>query len=547
MQSGLGIRPELFGPVAQHQPKLGFLEAHSENYFGASIARAKLLELRADYPISLHGVGLSLGRADALDLNHLKQLKSLVDEVDPFLVSDHLAWSAYSHRHVPDLLPLPLTEHALNIVCQHVDQMQETLGRQVLVENPSNYLVFDQLQIPEPDFLNELAQRTGCALLVDVNNIHVSATNVKRDAIAYIEALNSSSIGEYHLAGYTEVSNDRGGVDESVLIDTHNHVVHDPVWSLFEHTLKVHGARPSLMEWDSDFPEFKVLLQECDKVDAYLDMASEVDSEFIKAKPRAAAIVQRDEHDLDDVQVDLIERLLALQDNKLPSAESAYAHRFWIYQNNVFAALQDYLAEVFPATKGVVGEDFFKQMAQVYIQKSPPLEGNIHSYGIGFAEICDHFEGLSSLVYLGDLIRYEWALHAAYYAEQLPPLDVGGMEQEELLVTPIELTENLHLIDSEYPLMAIHQQSLPDYDGEVGLSLDQSQDKILVCRPQFMVETRSLSQDQFTFIQEIQISENLLQAIEALQGSISAEDLSAALGLIFELSLLRSESAAQAA
>ena len=125
MQSGLGIRPELFGPVAQHQSKFGFLEAHSENYFGASIARAKLLELRADYPISLHGVGLSLGRADALDLNHLKQLKSLVDEIEPILVSDHLAWSAYSHRHVPDLLPLPLTEHALNIVCEHVEQMQD--------------------------------------------------------------------------------------------------------------------------------------------------------------------------------------------------------------------------------------------------------------------------------------------------------------------------------------------------------------------------------------------------------------------------------------
>ena len=190
IKSGLGIRPELFPAVEEIDhavdSKFGFLEAHSENYFGESIARSKLLALREVYPVSLHGVGLSLGRADDLNQAHLAQLKDLVDQVEPCIVSEHLAWSAYSHYHLPDLLPLPLTKQAMSIVCQHIDQMQTVLGRQILIENPSNYLLFDQLQIPEADFLNELAQRTGCGLLMDVNNIHVSASNVGRDAAAYI-------------------------------------------------------------------------------------------------------------------------------------------------------------------------------------------------------------------------------------------------------------------------------------------------------------------------------------------------------------------------
>ena len=554
MRAGLGIRPELFGPVVQHKPEFGFLEAHSENYFGTSIARAKLLELRQDYPISLHGVGLSLGRADALDLNHLKELKQLADEVEPFLVSDHLAWSAYAHQHVPDLLPLPLTEQALNIVCSHVEQMQDALGRQILVENPSNYLVFDQLQIPEPEFLNELSRRTGCLLLVDVNNIHVSATNVKRDAIAYIDALDSNAIGEYHLAGYTEVDGDRGGVEERVLIDTHNQTVYPPVWDLFEHTLKVHGARPSLIEWDSDFPEFDVLLGECAKADKMLggieasaEVTIDTRAKPLTVKSKSPIVPQNDGLPLNNEQADFIEQLLALENNQLATAEAAYSHRFWIYQNNVFAALQEYLADVFPATKGVVGKDFFKQMAQVYIQKSPPKQGNIHSYGHHFADIVEYFEGLSDLVYLADLIRYEWALHSAYYAADEQPLDVSNIDQNDLLSMPVSLSENLHLIESNYPVLSIHAQSLPDYEGDIGVSLDQSQDKILVCRPGFEVITRLINGDQLELVKILQKSENLLQGIEALQGSISADSLSQALGLIFELSLLRPKTTVQAA
>ena len=264
-QVGLGIRPELFNAVRATQPDLAFFEAHSENYFGDSINRDYLIELAQDYPVSLHGVALSLGSVDGLDPNHLSELRRLVDAVDPLFVSDHLAWSAYQHKHLPDLLPLPLNTQSLGLVCDHIKAMQDAIGRQVLIENPSNYALFNAAQFSEPDFLNNLAHRTGCGLLLDINNVYVSASNVGVDPQRYIQSIDSSAIKEYHLAGYTPVTRVFNGQPTQVLIDTHNQAIHDPVWELFSTTLDCHGARPTLVEWDSDYPPLDLLLGECRK------------------------------------------------------------------------------------------------------------------------------------------------------------------------------------------------------------------------------------------------------------------------------------------
>jgi len=535
MRSGLGIRPELFAPVFDQRPDLGFLEAHSENYFGESIARATLLELREHYPISLHGVGLSLGRADQLSAAHLAELKSLVDQVDPLFVSEHLAWSAYSHRHVPDLLPLPLTEGALGVMCQHIDQMQNALGRQILLENPSNYLVFDRLQIPEPEFLNTLAERTGCGLLIDVNNIHVSASNVGRNATAYVEALNTDFIGQYHLAGYTEVNREIDGVMESVLIDTHNDTVFDPVWELFERTLAKHGARPTLFEWDSDFPEFSVMLGECAKADKLLAQAV---PGALNNAPQIFDSKPVVDPQLGELQTQFLDSIFKLQPAQTDISK-AHQRRLHVYQNNVFGATQDYLAQVYPATRGVLGADFFKQYAQRHIQKLAPNNGNIHFYGVGFDSGIAEFEALQEMVYLADLMAYEWALHNAYYAANSDSIDPASVAQDELLTMLVAFNNTTTLIQSQYPIYEIHRQSLPEYQGEVAINLNQSQDSLLVYKTGHDVVTRVLDDQETAFLKEIQKSENLLQAIEALQGSILPETLSATLGLMFEARLLR--------
>ncbi len=538
MKSGLGIRPELFAPIESidhdSDPKFGFLEAHSENYFGESIARSKLLALRESYSVSLHGVGLSLGRADDLNQKHLAQLKELVDQVDPFIVSEHLAWSAYSHRHLPDLLPLPLTTQALDIICQHIDQMQTALGRQILIENPSNYLLFDKLQIPEPEFLNELAARTGCGLLMDVNNIHVSASNIGRNGVDYINAINSGAIGQYHLAGYTEVERTDNGVSDTVLIDTHNQTVYDPVWVLFEHALSTHGARPTLFEWDSDFPDFQVLVNECEKANNLLAKCPSKELSVDKAiQPLTSS-----SDDLHQSQDEFLENILSL--NKiLEVAHTEHQHRIWIYQNNVFGAIQDYLEQVYPATRGVVGADFFKQMSQVFIQKSPPSVGNIHLYGQDFSELCHSFDGLEDLPYLFDLTRYEWALHDSYFSVVSNALDHSLIPQDQLLTSAISFNASVSLVCSDYPIYEIQRQSLPGYDEPVSIDLNQSQDNLLIYKLGHDVQCRRLDREEVVFIQKLEENENLLQAIECLQGSISPDTLSATLSLAFEARLLK--------
>ena len=534
MSPGFGIRPELFESVLENKPQVGFLEAHSENYFGESIARAKLRELREHYPISLHGVGLSLGRADYLNQHHLDQLKSLIYEIEPLFVSEHLAWSAYSHRHLPDLLPLPLTEQSFAIMCEHIEQMQDHLQKQILLENPSNYLLFDHLQIPEPEFLNRLAKQTGCGLLVDVNNVHVSAANLNRDASEYINQLDSNFIQQYHLAGYTEV--EKNG--EKVLIDTHNHTVYPPVWNLFEHTIQRHGKKPTLIEWDSEFPKLDVLLSECEKAEVILNKYSK--SEQIKKElKQAIRIVKQTEASqlLENYQQDFLDRVLNFND-VIPQAIAEHKHRIWIYQNNVFAATREYLQEVYPALEGVLGADFFKQMTQSFIQQYPPSEGNIHIYGQNLSVVLNKFDVLSEMPYLKDLIEYEWALHTAYFSPLLEIIDPGKIDQESLLSLSVQFNASVTLLDSEYPIYQIHQQSLPGFGETVSIDLGQSQDSLIVYKQLHAVMTRVLNEDEACFIKCLEKSETLLQAIEGVQGSINESSLSASLALVFELGLL---------
>ncbi|GHA13062.1 hypothetical protein GCM10008090_23460 [Arenicella chitinivorans] len=531
MKSGLGIRAPLFQAVVETKPDLGFFEAHSENYFGSSPARDALVQLRQDYPISLHGVGLSLGRADELDRAHLRALKGLADDVDPLLVSEHLAWSAYAHRHVPDLLPLPLTESSLGIMCEHIDQMQSVLGRQVLIENPSNYLLFDYLQIPEAEFLNELASRTGCGLLVDVNNVYVSATNMQRDPKAYLATLNPDCVQQYHLAGHTVVTRDTGDGSETMLIDTHDHTITDDVWALYRYSLTVLGHKPTLIEWDSALPPLGQLCAECDKADAVQrSVATVTQRPNVNSAPVASSPVSLGAH-----QTQFLDALLG-GDRGAPGVDLSHQHRVTIYRNNVQAAVHDYLAEVFPATLGVVGEGFFRTLVQATIVLSPPANGDIHRYGSALGDL--DIEGMASMPYLRDLIAYEWALHRAYFASIDNTLNAHAMPQDEVLTIPVKLNASVHLIESAFPIFEIRRQSLPDYADPVSIHLGQSQDTVLVYKCRGQVVDRCLEDHETLFFKQLKKSTHLLQAIEALHGSIEEHTLATVLGFCFDQDLL---------
>lgn len=264
-RSGIGLRSRHVRELLETKADVGFLEAHSENYFGGGLPLDQIKQLSNMYPITLHGVGLSLGRADDLDQDHLDNLVALINEVNPVFVSEHLSWSAYTHIHVPDLLPIPFINEALDVFADHVNEFQDRIGRQILVENPSNYIAFAKLDYTETEFLNELVERTQCGLLLDINNIAVSAHNLGYDAHAYIDDINSNGcVKQFHLAGYQVNTLENG---ETVYLDTHGKPVYPEVWKLYERAVARFGKVPTLIEWDTDIPELSVLLEEAHKAD----------------------------------------------------------------------------------------------------------------------------------------------------------------------------------------------------------------------------------------------------------------------------------------
>ncbi len=268
---GVGYKPQHFSEILDDSGPVAWLEIHAENYMGdGGRPIAQLRRLAERFAFSVHGVGLSIGGEGPLDPGHLARLRHLVDWLDPASFSEHLAWSTHDSAFLNDLLPLPYTEASLSRVADHVDEVQEAVGRRMLLENPSSYLAFEESTLAETEFLREVAGRTGCGLLLDVNNVFVSATNLGTDPVSYIEAFPVELIGEIHLGGHDDDEDDHGA---PLLIDNHGCEVADPVWSLFERTIGKSGPKPCLIEWDNDVPEWPVLKAEAGRAAVVLDAA----------------------------------------------------------------------------------------------------------------------------------------------------------------------------------------------------------------------------------------------------------------------------------
>lgn len=271
---GIGLRPPHYDEIRQTLPAVGWLEVHSENYFERHGNGFEVLaELAAHYPVSLHGVGMSLGSADSLDPAHLRQLAALVAAISPVRVSEHLSWGSIGGRYFNDLLPMPYTREALSHMTDKVERVQQALGRQLLIENPSSYLQLPG-EMGEAEFLAELARRSGCGILLDLNNLHVSSVNHGLDCADYLAAIDLQTVGEIHLAGFTDKVLPQG----HLYIDTHSTPVAPPVWELYRQVCQ-QRAIPTLIEWDQDIPPLPVLLGEAGRADAILGAARRISQE----------------------------------------------------------------------------------------------------------------------------------------------------------------------------------------------------------------------------------------------------------------------------
>lgn len=267
-RAGVGYKAQHLDGILKSPDTVGWLEIHAENYMGeGGRPIAQLRHLREQFPISCHGVGLSIGAEGPLDADHLSRLKHLVEWLDPGLFSEHLAWSTHDSHFLNDLLPVPYTQATVDRVVDHIDQVQNTVGRKMLLENPSTYVAFAESDRSEIDFLTEVATRSGCGLLLDVNNVFVSATNQNYSPEGYIDAFPTEHVGEIHLGGHEEDADDHGA---PLLIDSHSREVVDPVWALYEYTLQKSGPRPTLIEWDNDIPEWDVLAADMIRADGIL-------------------------------------------------------------------------------------------------------------------------------------------------------------------------------------------------------------------------------------------------------------------------------------
>lgn len=267
-RAGVGFKPVHFEDILGSPREIGFFEIHAENYMGAGgPPHARLERLRRDYPLSIYGVGLSLGGREPLDAEHLSRLKRLVRRYQPGLVSEHLAWSGHAGAFLNDLLPFPYTTNSLRTVSARVAEVQDALGAPILIENPATYVVFELSTFSEVDFLRELADNTGCGLLLDVNNVYVCAVNHGFDARDYIDAFPIARAEEIHVAGFAEDVDDDGA---RLLIDAHCAPVSDPVWRLFERALSRRGPIPTLVEWDNDIPSWPILRAQARRADTML-------------------------------------------------------------------------------------------------------------------------------------------------------------------------------------------------------------------------------------------------------------------------------------
>jgi hypothetical protein len=502
---GIGLRPPHVRAFLEARQPVGWIEVHSENY----LARAGwdwhvLRRLREDYPVSLHGVGLGLGSARGFSEAHLARVRELVEAVDPFLVSEHLCWSALADRQLNDLLPLQLDAASLHLLCARVQRVQDLLRRRILVENVSSYVRFQGDTMSEAGFLAELARRTGCGILLDVNNLYVNQRNHGEDALAAIAALPMGSVGELHLGGHLETP--------QAVIDHHGAAIAPPVWALYRAALERFGQVPSLVEWDTDLPALDLLLAEAGKARAIAQHFRVADQ---AAGPAIAAAAAEDGPPGLAGQQERFARALADPGISPPALRGAPA-RLAVYRGNLAAHWRRALANAYPVIEQLVGDEFFGGLARAYGQAHPSQDPDLNRFGAQFAAFLDGFPPAADLPWLGDMARLEWALHLAWQAPEVAPLPVGalaGCDPARLAAARLVPHPACALLPSSWAVARLwlaHQEGGPAFPETMDVP-----GWALVTRPGWKGEVRELGRTEYLALARLAAGDSIAGALDA--------------------------------
>lgn len=547
-RAGVGLKPEHYRTILDARPNIGFFEVHAENFMGAGGPPHRYLSaIRECYPLSIHGVGLSIGADRPLDRDHLWRLKCLVDRYQPALVSEHLAWSTHDAGFLNDLLPVPYTMASLARVVDHIDEVQQALGRQILLENPSTYLAFAESTLSETGFIAEAARRSGCALLLDVNNVAVASANQGWDPVAYLDAYPLEHVRQIHLAGHLREADERG---RALLIDTHDRPVADFVWRLYRRAIDYTGPLPSLIEWDTDVPAWPTLMAEALRAEQVMQEAL---AERLERRPRGSAprltwkadgpgAPLRGDRGADTHSQAVFAAALFDPAHAVPSGLVGpdgvpSIQRFNVYRNNVVAGLTGTLKDAYPVVARIVGDEFFDAMARIYVTAHPPASPVMLEFGGGFAAFIGAFEpATGSLPYLHDVARLERAWLEAYHAAEaqaVPMAELAAHGAEELMRLRVRLHPSLRIVRSAFPVLTLWQTNIRGA-VPIPIDLDSGGQAVLVSRPGAEVELRLLPPGGDAFLDALGAG---LCALESMERALAVDgrfDLAANLAGLLE-------------
>jgi uncharacterized protein (UPF0276 family) len=463
---GIGLRAPHFRQLLEERPALGWLEIHTENYLARSGWDWHVLQsLRRDYPVSLHGVGLGLGSVHGFSEEHLERVRQLAAAIEPALISEHLSWGALRDRQLGDLLPLRLDAAALNLVAARVERVQEVLKRRILVENVSTYLRFAGDAMSEAEFLAALARRTGCGILLDVNNLYVNQCNHGEDAIAALDALDPGTVGELHLGGHL--------VTAHAVIDHHGDRIAAPVWALYREALRRFGDVPALVEWDTDVPPLVVLLEEVAEARRIaaeiLTVSAGIPRTAERPAPAPAPQPPADIEHLGAVQQAFGAALAdAGQLAVLAPELKGDPTRLGIYRGNLTSAWRRALASAYPVLRRLLGENEFDGLTRAYGRAHPARDPDLNRFGAGFAAFLESTSTFAEpgQAWLPDLARLEWLVHESWYAPDAAdgkPLAVlAGLSPPQFEASRAILHPSLRLLTSHWAVAECWLGHQPD-------------------------------------------------------------------------------------
>lgn len=500
---GVGLRAAHYPHFLAQRPRVDWLEVHTENYLARSGRDWQVLQqVREQYALSLHGVGLGLGSARGFSAQHLERVRQLVERIEPALVSEHVCWSAVAAHQLNDLLPLRLDHAALELLCARVGQVQDALKRPILLENVSTHLRFCGDAMSEAQFLAELVRRSGCTILLDINNLYVNQCNHGEDALAALQAIAVGTVGELHLGGHL--------VTPLSVIDHHGAAVAEPVWALYQAALQRFGRVPTLIEWDTDLPALDVLLGEADRArtlqlghrDAPLRLAARVPPLPTPAAVELAASQQA------FAQALLAPAAAAADLATLDLQGKAGAAQLALYRGNLHATWRRALANAYPVLLALVGDDFFGGLARAYGRHIPSDSPDLNRFGEHFAVFLDGFAPAAQLPYLPDMARLEWALHSAWLAPDAPSLGaqaLAGLSPAQLEAQYFTLHPACSMLSSRWQVAQLWQAHQKEGEGAGSFpqQLQQPGD-CLVCRPRWQAQLLVLDAASHAALQVLQ-------------------------------------------